>query len=171
MEVFAAFLKEQNTPVPSSPDTTQPEGAAVLSNDAYCELVARVEKVLTESTASTDSISAASGIAAPNEVEATFAAIVPLAVRLIEALENNSLIWNKPYTSWKKFAIGQGKDAGHKCLVRLMQGTKGEYEIHVDNEFTCCSYHRVCSSNTIRSVQETLQTIKNDVRNGSIMPF
>lgn len=160
VEIFDDFLEERGIDIPN-PDKVQSENPCVIYGTDYGELVDRVAAVLSKTPAT------AVAPAETSNVDATFAAVVPLAVRLLEEFATASYF--KRPTTW--MPIATEKESGKMCSVRMMMGPKGEYEVHVNNEFASCTYHRVSEYRTIVSVSNTLRLIQNDIRNGLIVPF
>ena len=168
VEVFEDFLDERGIDIPN-PDKVQSEGPCVIYGTDYGELVDRVAAVLLGRPA-TDNTESVTVSAPPSaKIQATFAATVPLAVRLLEEAAAATAL-RKP-TTWQVCATGKGENEGKKCRVRLLE-FRNAYEIQVDNEIGfASSYHRECGGKTIVAIQQTLNKIQRDVENGIGMPF
>lgn len=168
VEVFEDFLEKRGIDVPN-PDKAQSEGPSVIYGADYGELVDRVAAVLFGKPVPEKTAPAVVPAPSPVKIQATFAATVPLAVRLLEEAVAATAL-RKP-TTWQVCATGKGENEGKKCRVRLLE-FRNSYEIQVDNEIGfASSYHRVCDGKTIVAVQQTLNKIQRDVENGFMLPF
>ena len=168
VEVFEDFLDERGIDIPN-PDKAQSEGPCVIYGEDYGELVDRITCVISGKSMRQEPPVTKATPPATGKIEASCAATIPLAVRLVDELATASAL-RKP-TSWQICATGKGENEGKKCRVRLL-AFRNAYEVQVDNEIGfASSYHRECEGKTIADVHRTLMQIQRDVENGIGMPF